>query len=114
MAGCTRALEALARLPSTPDTARLGIDLRLALRAPLWRHGQLERLREIFSEAETLATRFDETERLDVIYSFLVQYHWAKGEYEPAIGYGQRCVQISEGRDDLGLRITGLYCMGAS
>jgi tetratricopeptide (TPR) repeat protein len=110
----TRALDALARLSASPDTARVGIDLRLALRAPLWRQGQLERLREIFREAEALATRFDQSERLDVIYSFLVQYYWAKGESERAIGYGQRCVETSERHGDLGLRITGLYYTGAS
>jgi hypothetical protein len=48
VAAYTRGLEALGRLPATPETARIGIDLRLALRAPLWRQGQLERLREIF------------------------------------------------------------------
>jgi class 3 adenylate cyclase len=110
----SRALEALARLPATRETAILGIDLRLALRAPLWRQGHLERLREIFRDAETLARQFDETQRLDAVYSFLVQYHWAKGEYEDAIRYGQRCLETADRRTDLGLRVTGLYYMGAS
>ena len=114
VAAYTRGIEALGRLPATPETARIGIDLRLALRAPLWRQGQLERLREIFREAEALATRFDQTERLDVMYSFLVQYHWAKGEYDQAIGYGQHCVEASEQRGDVGLRVMGLYYTGAS
>jgi len=114
VAAYTRGLEALGRLPATPETTRIGIDLRLALRAPLWRQGQLERLREIFREAEALATRFDQTERLDVIYSFLVQYHWAKGEYDQAIGYGQRCEEASDHRGDVGLRVMGLYYTGAS
>jgi len=114
VAAYTRGIEALGRLPATPETARIGIDLRLALRAPLWRQGQLERLREIFREAEALATRFDQTERLDVMYSFLVQYHWAKGEYDQAIGYGLRCVEASDHRGDVGLRVMGLYYTGAS
>jgi tetratricopeptide (TPR) repeat protein len=110
----TRALEALGRLPATAETARAGIDLRLALRAPLWRQGQLERLREVFREAEALATRFDQTERLDVIYSFLVQYYWAKGEYDQAIDYGRRSLETADRRGDMGARVTGLYYMGAS
>ena len=114
VAAYTRALEALGRLPTTAETARLGIDLRLALRAPLWRQGQLERLREIFRETEALATRSQQTESLDAVYAFLIQYHWAKGEYEQAIGYGQRCLETSGRRQDLGLRVTGLYYMGAS
>jgi hypothetical protein len=48
------------------------------------------------------------------MYSFLVQYHWAKGEYDQAIGYGQRCVEASDHRDDVGLRVMGLYYRGAS
>jgi predicted ATPase len=114
VAAYTRALEALGRLPATAETARAGIDLRLALRAPLWRQGQLERLREIFRDAEAVATRFDQTERLDVVYSFLVQYLWAKGEYDQAIAYGQRCLETADRRGDIGLRVTGLYYMGAS
>jgi class 3 adenylate cyclase len=114
VAAYTRALEALGRLPTTAERARVGIDLRLALRAPLWRQGQLERLREIFREAEAIATRVEQTEPLDAIYSFLVQYYWAKGEYEQAIGYGQRCLDTSDRRHDVGLRVTGLYYMGAS
>jgi class 3 adenylate cyclase len=114
VAAYTRALEALGRLPTTADTARLGIDLRLALRAPLWRQGHLERLHEVFREAEALATRFEQGGALEVIYSFLVQYHWAKGEYDQAIGYGQRSVETADPRGDLGLLVTGLYYMGAS
>jgi class 3 adenylate cyclase/tetratricopeptide (TPR) repeat protein len=114
VAAYTRALEALGRLPTTAETARLGIDLRLALRAPLWRQGHLERLRDLFREAEALATRFDQSGALEVIYSFLVQYHWAKGEYDQAIGYGRRSVETADPRGDLGLRVTGLYYMGAS
>jgi class 3 adenylate cyclase/tetratricopeptide (TPR) repeat protein len=114
VAAYTRALEALRQLPTTAETVRLGIDLRLALRAPLWRQGQLERLREIFRETEALATRFQQTESLDAVYAFLIQYHWAKGEYTQAIGYGQRCLETSDRRQDLGLRVTGLYYMGAS
>ena len=100
IASYNRALEAVARLPATRETAGVGIDLRLAVRAPLWRQGQLERLREIFGEAETLATQFDEMERLDTIDSFFVQYYWAKGEYHQAITYGQRCVETADRRAD--------------
>ena len=114
VAAYTRGLEALGRLPATSETARIGIDLRLALRAPLWRQGQLERLREIFQEAEALATRFEQTESLDAIYSFLVQYHWAKAEYDQAIDYGQHCLEAPDRRHDLALCVTGLYYLGAS
>lgn len=109
-----QALEALGRLPASPETGRLSIDLRLALRPPLWRAGKLDRLRAIFQEAEALASRYGETERLDVIYAFFVQYYWAKGEYGEAITYGERCLETAEARNELGLAVTGNYYLGWS
>jgi class 3 adenylate cyclase/tetratricopeptide (TPR) repeat protein len=107
-----RAIDTLARLPTTRETVREAIDLRLALRAPLWRGGQLERLLSIFREAESLGTQHNETERLDAVYSFFVQYHWAKAEYSTAIEYGQRCLETGARRGDLGLQVTGRYYLG--
>ncbi|MBI2528976.1 MAG: AAA family ATPase [Candidatus Rokubacteria bacterium] len=109
-----QALEALGRLPESPETGRLGVDVRLALRAPLWRAGQLDRLFEIFKEAEGLATRHGETDRLDVVYSFFTQYHWAKGEQREAIAYGRRGLETAERRGDLGLLVTGHYYIGCA
>jgi tetratricopeptide (TPR) repeat protein len=102
-----RALDALARLPASADTARLGIDIRLALRGPLWRAGELARLAQLFSEAEALAPRHGITERRDAVYSFPAQSHWAKGEQEQALAYGQRCIETGERRGGLGLQVTG-------
>jgi class 3 adenylate cyclase/tetratricopeptide (TPR) repeat protein len=103
------ALEALRHLPEIKETARAGIDVRLAMRAPLWRGGQPERLVTLFREAENLAMRHGETERLDTIYAFFVQYHWARGEQVQALEYGERCLERAAARDDLGLRVTGLF-----
>jgi class 3 adenylate cyclase/tetratricopeptide (TPR) repeat protein len=105
-------LHALDRLPETAETARLGIELRLAMRAPLWRGGHLDRLSARLKEVELLATRHGETPRLDTVYSFLAQYHWAKGEQREALRYGQSCLDAAERRDDLGLRVTGHYYLG--
>ena len=107
-----RALDALAHVPVTRESVRAAIDARLALRAPLWRGGQLERLLEVFREAEALGTEHNETERLDVVYSFFLQYYWAKGEYDRAIGYGQRCLETGARRHDVGLEVTGHYYLG--
>jgi class 3 adenylate cyclase/tetratricopeptide (TPR) repeat protein len=103
------ALAALAHLPLTPETARAGIQLRFAMRPPLWRAGQLDTIYERFREAEDLATRFDVAEVLDAIYGYLVQYHWAKGHPDEALVYGERCLEAAAGRDDLALRVTGLF-----
>ena len=106
------ALDALGHLGETRETARLGIDIRLGMRPPLWRAGRLEPLFARFKEAEALAARYAETERLDAIFSFLVQYYWAKGEQAEAVEYGRRCLEMAEARANLGLRVTGHYYLG--
>jgi len=102
------ALVALARRPETAETARAGIDIRLAMRAPLWRGGQPDALYALIKEAEELATRHGHGDRLDTIYAFLVQYYWAKGDQQRALEYGEACLARAEAKDDLGLRVTGL------
>lgn len=86
--------------------------MRLALRAPLWRAGRLDRLFELYREAEQLATRSGETAPLDRIYAFLVPYYWAKGEQREALEYGRRCLETAEARDDLGLRVIAHFYLG--
>jgi tetratricopeptide (TPR) repeat protein len=103
------ALQALAHLPETPDTARSAVDVRLDMRPPLWRAGQLDRIHARFREAEALATRHGFTEVLDTVYAYLVQYHWAKGNPDEALAYGQRCLDIAGVRGDLVLRVTGHF-----
>ncbi len=104
-----RALEALHHLPESTETAQVGIDVRLAMRAPLWRGGHPERLASLLREAEALAGRHGFADRLDAVYAFFVQYHWARGEHGQALEYGRRCLERAAARDDLGLRVTGLY-----
>jgi class 3 adenylate cyclase/tetratricopeptide (TPR) repeat protein len=103
------ALDALGHLPETAETARLGVEIRLALRSPLWRAGRLDAVHARFREAEALATRHGSGPALDTIYAYLVQYHWAKGEPDEALEYGGRCLERARTRDDLALRVTGHY-----
>ncbi len=41
-----------------------------------------------------------------------VQYHWARGEQDLALDYGQRCLTRAAERDDLALRVTALFYLG--
>ena len=107
-----RALAALDHLPESPERDRQAIDLRLEMRAPLWRLGHLDRLFALFRDAERLALRLGDTGRLNKIYSFLMQYHWAMGEQPRAIEYGERCLEAAEASNDLGLRVVGNYYLG--
>ena len=107
-----RALLALEHLPESPEKLTRALDLRLDLRAPLWRLGKLERLFALFQQAEELARGLGDPRRLDKIYAFLVQYYWAKGEYQRAIEYGESCLTAAESFNDLTLRVTGNLYLG--
>jgi class 3 adenylate cyclase/tetratricopeptide (TPR) repeat protein len=107
-----RALQALDHWPESPEKLTRALDLRLELRAPLWRSGKLDRLFALFQQAEELAQRLGDPRRLDKIYAFLVQYYWAMGEYARAIEYGERCLAAAETFDDLTLRVTGNLYLG--
>jgi class 3 adenylate cyclase/tetratricopeptide (TPR) repeat protein len=105
-------LEALRHLPETREHARLGVDARLAMRVPLWRGGEPDRLFALYKDAEALATRHGFGDALDTVYAYFVQYHWAKAQHDVAIEYGDRCLERAAARDDLGLRVTGLLYSG--
>ncbi|MBI4610845.1 MAG: AAA family ATPase [Candidatus Rokubacteria bacterium] len=107
-----RALEALEHLAASGERDGRAIDLRLEMRAPLWRLGKLDRLFGLFRDAEQLAESLEDPRRLEKIYAFLVQYYWAMAEYPRAIEYGERCLTAGETLDDLTLRVTGNLYLG--
>jgi tetratricopeptide (TPR) repeat protein len=104
--------EALDHLPEGPARDREAIDLRLEMRAPLWRLGRLDRLFTLFQGAEELARHLGDPVRLHKIYAFLAQYYWAMGEPRRAVEYGQRCLETAEALNDLTLRVTGNLYLG--
>src|SRR5205807_5244765 len=67
------ALGALRQVAETPEMARAGIDIRLAMRAPLWRAGRLDPLYERFREAEDPAPRNGLTDVLATCYPYAAQ-----------------------------------------
>jgi tetratricopeptide (TPR) repeat protein len=79
------------------------------MRPPLWRAGRLDALYARFREAEALATAHGIPDVLDTVYAYRVQYHWAKGQPERALEYGERCLETAGARDDLVLRVTGHF-----
>jgi class 3 adenylate cyclase/tetratricopeptide (TPR) repeat protein len=105
-------LEALTHLPETREHARAGVDARLAMRVPLWRGGQPDRLFALYKDAEALASRHGFGDALDTAYAYFVQYYWAKAQHDLATDYGHRCLERADARDDLALRVTGLLYLG--
>jgi class 3 adenylate cyclase/tetratricopeptide (TPR) repeat protein len=107
-----QALAALKRLPETRETIEQTIDLCFELRPMLLQLGRLEEVLTRSREAEQLARQLGDEGRLARVYTYLINYHYLKGEPDQAIEYGQRCLTIGEGRDDLALQALARRYMG--
>ncbi|HEU5319678.1 MAG TPA: hypothetical protein VFX28_02670, partial [Methylomirabilota bacterium] len=75
-----QALEALGRLPQTPQTLAQAIDLRFDLRTALLPLGELPRILERMHEAEALAERLGDRRRLGQLSTYLTNYHFMTGD----------------------------------
>jgi tetratricopeptide (TPR) repeat protein len=97
-------MSALGRLPEGRPATEQAIDLRLDLRSPLLQLGQLERVLTLSQEAEAMAEKLGDEQRLARVYTYLINYHYLKGEPDLAIEYGERCLRIGDAAGDPGCR----------
>jgi len=109
-----QALAALSRLPDNRERSEQAIDLRLDLRPPLLQIGQLERVLTVSQEAEAMALKLGDEQRLARVYTYLVNYYYLKGEPDLAIEYGERCLRIGEAADDRSLQALARGYLGIS
>jgi class 3 adenylate cyclase/tetratricopeptide (TPR) repeat protein len=107
-----RGLEANARLGQSRERDERTIDIALDLRPPLLQLGRLEEVLALSREAEALAKTLDDEQRLARVYTYLINYHYLKGEPHLASEYGQRCLTIGERTGDLPLQVLALQYMG--
>jgi len=110
--GFEHALQAVERLPESPATLAQAIDLRLELRSPLLQLGRLQEVLSRSLESERLARRLGDDRRLASVYTYLINYHYLKGEPELAIEYGERCLAIAQAAGDGGLQDLATRYMG--
>ena len=108
------ALTALKRLPETRETREQAIDLRLDLRPPLLQLGRLDEVLAVSREAERLAAELRDEPRLARVYTYLINYHYLKGETSQAIEYGQRCLDVGRAIGDPALQGLARQYMGQS
>ena len=108
------ALAALKRLPETRETIEQAIDLRLDLRPPLLQLGRLDDVLTVSREAERLAGELRDEPRLARVYTYLINYHYLKGEMIQAIEYGQRCLDVGRAIGDPALQGLARQYMGQS
>ncbi|HEV8475042.1 MAG TPA: adenylate/guanylate cyclase domain-containing protein [Methylomirabilota bacterium] len=106
--------DALRHLPDRPETVTLAIDLRLDLRPPLLQLGRLDDIHRLSKEAETMAQRLHDEDRLARVYSYLVNYHYLLGEPVRTLEYGALCLGIAERRGDPALATLARRYLGHS
>ena len=90
-----QALVALAQLPERRDTLEQAIDLRCDLHNALHPLGEQARLFDHLREAEALAERLGDDQRLGRIASYQCLYFSAMGEPDRAIAAGQRALALA-------------------
>ena len=109
-----QSLVAVQHLPEGRKTAEQAIDVRLDLRPPLLQLGQLERVLLLSQEAEAMAEKLGDEYRLARVYTYLINYHYMKGEPEMAIEYGERCLRIGDAAGDAALSALARGYLGYS
>ncbi len=93
------ALAALGNLPARPDHAQHAIDLRLDLRYALSPLGEYRRMQEVLVEAEDLADKLGDGRRLARVSAFLMNFFTLRGDFERAVGYGERALSLTNPAD---------------
>jgi class 3 adenylate cyclase/tetratricopeptide (TPR) repeat protein len=108
------ALRALARLPSTRETTEAEFDLRSAVRPALLQLGRLDEVLATSKQLEQLALQLGDQQRLARAYTYLINYHYLKGETALTIDYGARCIAIAQSCEDTAIEGLARQYMGQS
>lgn len=107
-----QALVALGRLPDTRERRQEEIDLRFSLRSTLQALGEHERVFEHLREAERLASKLEDQDRLGWISAFLSQYLWRMGYSTQAEVSGKRALKIASSLEDFALDVVSNFFLG--
>jgi class 3 adenylate cyclase/tetratricopeptide (TPR) repeat protein len=107
-----QALVALGRLPEIRDTIELTIDIHLDLRNAFQPLGDRARMGDHLHEAEVLARRLGDQQRLARIATFMVIQCLRAGHYDEAVRFGQEALSISQTLGDRSTEIVATSCLG--
>jgi tetratricopeptide (TPR) repeat protein len=109
-----QALVALQHLPESREILEQAIDIRFDLLTPLLRLGRLQEVFSLSQEAEAMAQRLNDEQRLARAFTHLVNYFYLRGDPAAAIQYGKKCLAIGDARDDGGMHTLVRRYMGYS
>jgi tetratricopeptide (TPR) repeat protein len=109
-----QALEALAHLPATPETAEQGIDLRFDLRNALFVLGQYERVDERIREADGLARTLNDSRRLGWVSVYMSLNRFLKDDPIQQRVSAEHALAIAEMLADGRLQVAANCLLGAA
>jgi class 3 adenylate cyclase/tetratricopeptide (TPR) repeat protein len=107
-----QALQSASRLPERDEALALAIDIRMHLRGALFPIGQSARALEYLLEAETLAERLGDPQRLGWLATFLLLHLWFEGRGEDARRRGERALERAEASGDRQHQIATHHLLG--
>jgi len=100
-----QALDALRRLPETPDTIAESLDIRFDLRNALVPLGEGGRIGALLDEAEALAEAVGDQRRLGRALNYKVIQFWLAGDLAAALQAGFRALAIGESQADVAIQV---------
>lgn len=103
------ALEALSHQPEDNATLSLGVDLRFAMREPLYHLGQITLLRDRLDEAAALAEKLGDVGRLGRLLWFQSHHAWLAGDYSFTIAVSERAKALAEEHQDAALALRAVF-----
>jgi class 3 adenylate cyclase/tetratricopeptide (TPR) repeat protein len=112
VASFEQALQALTHLPEDGDTRVLDIDLRLALRGPLFTLGEYGRCLVLLGEAEALARALDDRARLGRVLAVMAHVLRTTGDNDGGMAVGQQALELAAALGDSALQGEASHYMG--
>jgi class 3 adenylate cyclase/tetratricopeptide (TPR) repeat protein len=100
-----QALGVLSQMPESRNNLEQAIDVRFDMRNVLQPLGDRERIAHYLQEAEELAERLDDIQRIGWVQSYLTEQFWMFGRYDESIAAGKRALAIAEKLSDLPLQV---------
>jgi class 3 adenylate cyclase/tetratricopeptide (TPR) repeat protein len=107
-----QALVAVPHLPAQRDTLAQAIDLHMVLDTAFLGAGASRRGLEHLREAERLAESLGDQGRLGRICVALIHPFWRTGDYDQAIAYGQRALDLTAANGDVFQRARAYGLLG--
>jgi class 3 adenylate cyclase/tetratricopeptide (TPR) repeat protein len=107
-----QALEALKHLPEERGTLEEAIDVRFDIRNALQPLGELSQMLAFLQEAERLAVRIDDQDRLGWVAAYTTEYFRMSGAPSFASVAGERALKIAQELGDVPLQIVTSLPMG--